>query len=78
VIDIRNLGLVGGIELAPRAGAVGKRAIEAHIKCFNAENNPVLVRFTGDIIALSPPLIIEKSHIDALVETIRTVLNTLD
>jgi beta-alanine--pyruvate transaminase len=78
VIDIRNLGLVGGIELEPRAGAAGKRAIEAHIKCFNAGKNATLVRFTGDILALSPPLIIEKSQIDQIVETIRTTLDSID
>jgi beta-alanine--pyruvate transaminase len=78
VIDIRNLGLVGGIELEPRAGAAGKRALEAHIRCFNAEQNAALVRFTGDIIALSPPLVIEKSQIDQVVETIRTALASID
>jgi beta-alanine--pyruvate transaminase len=75
VIDIRNLGLVGGIELEPRPGAPGKRALEAHIKCFEAG---VLVRFTADIIALSPPLIIEKEQIERIVETIRSVLTNLD
>jgi beta-alanine--pyruvate transaminase len=75
VIDIRNLGLVGGIELEPRAGAPGARALEAHIKCFEAG---ALVRFTGDIIALSPPLIIEKDHIERLIETIRKVLQTIE
>lgn len=75
VIDIRNLGLVGGIELAPRPGAPGARALEAHIKCFEAG---ALVRFTADIIALSPPLIVEKDHIERLVETIRGVLQTIE
>jgi beta-alanine--pyruvate transaminase len=69
---------VGGIELEPRAGAVGKRAIETHIKCFNDAKCPVLVRFTGDIIALSPPLVIEKSQIDQIVETIRGALALID
>ncbi len=75
VIDLRNLGLVAGIELAPREGAVGQRAFEAHVKCFD---KGVLVRFTGDILALSPPLIIEKSHIDELFGTIGDVLKTID
>jgi beta-alanine--pyruvate transaminase len=69
---------VGGIELEPRAGAVGKRAIETHIKCFNDAKCPVLVRFTGDIIALSPPLIIEKAQVDQIVETIGRLLQTID
>lgn len=64
VIDVRNLGLVAGIELAPRPGAPGARAFEVHCKCFETG---ALVRFTGDIIAMSPPLIIEKAQIDELV-----------
>ena len=65
VIDIRNCGLVAGIELEPRAGAAGKRAFEVFLHCFEAG---LLTRVTGDIVALSPPLIIEKSHIDQMVE----------
>jgi beta-alanine--pyruvate transaminase len=75
VIDIRNLGLVAGIELASREGAPGARAFDAHVKCFE---QGVLVRFTGDIIALSPPLIIEKQHIDTLFGTLGDVLRSLD
>jgi beta-alanine--pyruvate transaminase len=75
VVDIRNIGLVCGIELEPRAGAPGARALESHIKCFEAG---VLVRFTGDIIALSPPLIVERAQIERIVETIRGVLKTLE
>lgn len=75
VIDVRNLGLMAGIELASREGAPGARAFDAHVQCFDAG---VLVRFTGDIIALSPPLIIDKPHIDELFGTIGQVLKTLD
>ncbi|HUN90914.1 MAG TPA: aspartate aminotransferase family protein [Burkholderiaceae bacterium] len=75
VIDVRNIGLVAGIELEPRAAAPGRRAFEAHVKCFEAG---ALVRNTGDIIALSPPLIIEKPQIDRLVETLRAALSTID
>ncbi len=75
VIDIRNLGLVGGIELEPRSGAIGRRGLEAHVKCFEAG---VLVRVTGDIMALSPPLIIEEAQIERIVETIRTALNSIE
>jgi len=64
VIDVRNLGLVGGIELEPRAGAPGARAYDVFVDCFN---NGALIRVTGDIVALSPPLIIEKRQIDDLV-----------
>ncbi len=71
VIDIRNIGLIGAIELEPIAGAPGKRAYNAFI---NAFRKGALIRVTGDIIALSPPLIIEKSHIDELFSIIRDVL----
>ena len=64
VIDIRNLGLVAGIELEPRPGAPGKRAMELFHQCFDTG---LLVRVTGDIIALSPPLILEKAHIDEMI-----------
>ena len=75
VIDIRNLGLMGAIELAPREGAPGKRGNEAHVEAFN---RGLLCRFTGDTIAFSPPLILEESHIDELVEIIGGVLGDLD
>jgi beta-alanine--pyruvate transaminase len=75
VIDVRNLGMVGGIELEPRAGAIGRRGFETHVKCFEAG---VLVRFTGEIIAVSPPLIIETAQIERIVQTIRDVLKSLD
>lgn len=65
IIDIRNIGLVAGIELAPRPDAVGARGMELFHRCFD---NGLLVRATGDIIALSPPLIIEKHQIDKIIE----------
>ncbi|MDL5033369.1 aspartate aminotransferase family protein [Pelomonas sp. APW6] len=71
VIDIRNLGLVGGIELAPLPGEPAKRAFNIFLDCWE---QGVLIRTTGDTIALSPPLIIETKQIDRLVETIRTAL----
>ncbi|MGA9658411.1 MAG: aspartate aminotransferase family protein [Asticcacaulis sp.] len=72
VIDIRNLGLIGGIELAPRPGAPTVRALEAFDRCFE---KGLLIRVTGDIIALSPPLILEKAHIDQIVNTLREALS---
>jgi len=71
VIDIRNLGLIGGIELESRPGAPTARALEVFDRCFD---KGLLIRVTGDIIALSPPLILEKAHIDQMVETIRAAL----
>jgi beta-alanine--pyruvate transaminase len=72
VIDIRNLGLIGGIELEPRRNAPTQRALECYRICFD---NGLLIRVTGDIIALSPPLIIEKGQIDQIVDTLRDALN---
>jgi beta-alanine--pyruvate transaminase len=71
VIDIRNLGLVGAIELEPIPGSPTKRAVEAFRAAFD---KGVLIRTTGDTIALSPPLIVEKSQIDQIAETLRAVL----
>jgi beta-alanine--pyruvate transaminase len=65
VIDIRNIGLIGGVELAPRAGAPGTRGYEVFTRCFHDKD--LLVRVTGDIIALSPPLILERDHMAAIV-----------
>jgi beta-alanine--pyruvate transaminase len=64
VIDIRNFGLVGAIELAPREGVPGARGYEVFTKCFHDKG--LMVRTTGDVIALSPPLILERSHIDEI------------
>jgi beta-alanine--pyruvate transaminase len=74
VIDIRNLGLIGGVELAPRPGAPTERALEAFRKCFDAG---VLIRVTGDILAFSPPLIIEKTQIDQIIDTVRGALKEI-
>lgn len=71
IIDIRNIGLVGAIELAPRDGAPGTRAYDVFVDCFK---KGTLIRVTGDIIALSPPLIVEKEQIDTIVSTIADAL----
>ena len=75
VIDLRNLGLIAGIELEPRPGQPTARAFEAFIKAYEAG---LLIRTTGDTIALSPPLIIEKSQIDFAFDTLRTIIKSLD
>jgi len=75
VIDIRNIGLVGAIELQPIDGSPTKRAFSAFLKAYE---KGLLIRTTGDIIALSPPLIVEKAHIDTIIETLRDILATLD
>ena len=75
VIDVRNIGLVGAIELKPIDGQPTKRAFSAFVKAFE---KGVLIRTTGDIIALSPPLIVEKGQIDQIVDVVSTVLNEVD
>jgi beta-alanine--pyruvate transaminase len=73
IVDLRNIGLVAGIELAPLPGKPGTRAFDAYVKCFE---RGLLVRQTGDILALSPPLIVEKSQIDDMFGLLREVLKT--
>jgi beta-alanine--pyruvate transaminase len=75
VIDIRSIGLIAGIELAPIEGKPGARAFSAFKKAFA---DGVLIRTTGDIIALSPPLVFEKKHIDELFGKLAKVLKNLD
>ncbi|MEH6434743.1 aspartate aminotransferase family protein [Massilia sp. DD77] len=75
VIDLRSIGIVAGIELEPIAGKPGARAYSALKKAFA---DGVLIRTTGDIIALSPPLILRKQHIDELFGKLATVLKNLD
>lgn len=75
VIDVRNLGLVGGIELEPRAGKPAERAFDVFRTTFD---RGLLTRVTGDIVALSPPLIVSESQIDEIVTTLRAVLEAVD
>jgi len=67
VIDIRDVGLIGAVELAPRPGKPTQRALDVFRRCFD---DGVLIRVTADIIAMSPPLICEKPHVDRLINTL--------
>ena len=67
VTDVRDFGLVAGIEMEPRPGAAGQRALDVFRRCFD---DGVLVRVTGDIVALSPPLIVERPHMDRIFGTL--------
>ena len=67
VTDVRDCGLIAGIELEPRPGKPTERATAVFGRCFDTG---LLIRTTGDIVALSPPLIIERSHVDRIVETL--------
>jgi beta-alanine--pyruvate transaminase len=75
VIDVRNLGLVGGVELKSRDGAPGARAYDVFVKCFQ---KGVLTRYTGDILAFSPPLIVDEQQIDEIFTTVAQVLRETD
>ena len=74
VVDIRNMGLVAGIELEPRPGKPTERAFRTFLRCYE---KGVLIRTTGDIIALSPPLIISEREIDELVGVIGDALREI-
>jgi beta-alanine--pyruvate transaminase len=75
VIDVRNYGLIGGVELESRAGKPGARAFDVFLKCFE---RGVMVRQTGDVVAMSPPLIIEEKQIARIVETLTEVIRDTD
>ena len=75
VIDVRNLGLVAGVEFAPREGKPGARAYEAFVKCLE---RGVLVRATGDTLAISPPLIVDAAQIARIFDTIAEALSGLE
>ena len=75
VIDVRNIGLMAGIELEPRSGAAGRRAMELFHRCFDTG---LLVRVTGETVALSPPLIVNKAQIDEITGHLGAMLAKLD
>ena len=74
VVDVRNFGLVAGVELASRPGAPSTRAYEVFVRCFEAG---VMLRYTGETIAISPPLIVEPGQIDEIFRTLRDVLQAV-
>jgi beta-alanine--pyruvate transaminase len=75
VVSIRNIGLIGAVELAPRPGAPGKRGYEAFIECYK---RGVLTRVSGDNLMLAPPFISERQHIDQMVETLGAAIRAVD
>jgi beta-alanine--pyruvate transaminase len=72
VKDIRNLGLMGAVELASRDGAPGARAYDVFLKCME---KGVLARFTGDIMAFSPPLIVSEGQLEEIFSTVKKALH---
>jgi len=75
VIDLRNIGLIGAVELEPRPGAPAQRAYDAMLK---AGEKGLMIRVTGDIIAMSPPLTTTRGQIDTIIEILRDTLRELD
>ena len=73
VIGIRSLGLAAAVELAPIAGSPGKRAYDIFLDCFH---KGALVRPAGDVLVIAPPYIVEKEHIDTLVNTLADSIKT--
>src|SRR3954466_12469788 len=71
VIDIRNVGLMGAVELASRKDAVGARGYEVMVECWN---KGLYLRNSADSLAMSPPLIVERSHIDDIVSILSDVI----
>lgn len=77
IIDIRNIGLLGAIELEPRENKHIVRATEVFIKMFHEQH--CYVRLTGgDILTLAPPLIINKEEIDLIIDSFKKVLENID
>src|SRR6202046_3780571 len=74
-IDIRNYGLIGAVELEPRQGKPGARGFDVFLKCFE---RGVMVRQTGDTIAMSPPLVIEPKQIERIIETLGAVIREVE
>ena len=74
VIDLRNLGLIGAVELDPIPGKPGLRGYNTFVRAFE---QGLLIRVTGDIVAMSPPLIIEQQHIDQVFGILGDVLKEI-
>jgi beta-alanine--pyruvate transaminase len=74
VIDVRNIGLIGAVEMSPIPGEPGKRGFNSILRAFE---HGAMLRITGDIIALSPPLIITKGQIDELVDHVRDTIRAV-
>ena len=74
VIDVRTIGLVAGVELEPRPGAVGSRGYEVFVECFN---KGLMARVTGDVIALSPPLIVSADQIGQIAQTLSDAIRAV-
>jgi beta-alanine--pyruvate transaminase len=75
VVDIRTVGLTAGIDLASRPDAAGRRGYDAMALAFNQEN--LMVRVTGDTIALTPPLIVSEAEIAEIFARVKRVIEAV-
>src|ERR1700760_2934279 len=75
VVDIRTVGLTAGIDLAPKAEAVGKRGYDAMVSAFH--DNDLMLRIAGDTLALTPPLIISEDQIGEVMEKVGKVIKAV-
>jgi beta-alanine--pyruvate transaminase len=75
VIDIRNIGLMGAVEMQSRDGALGARAFDVFIKCYETG---LMVRQTGETIAMSPPLIVTEDQIDEIIGILGAAIDAVD
>jgi beta-alanine--pyruvate transaminase len=75
VLDIRCVGLTAGIDLASRPDAVGRRAYDAMVHAFNEES--LVIRVTGDTIALTPPLIVSEAQIGEIFDKVGRVIRAV-
>ena len=75
VISIRNIGMIGCVEVAPRPGGPGKRGYEIFLDCFWNQN--VMVRPAGDTVVIAPPFIAEKKHVDQMIDALGKALRTV-
>jgi beta-alanine--pyruvate transaminase len=76
VTDVRNFGLMGGIDLVSRTDAIGARGLEVHKKCFWEED--IVVRNGGDILQFSPFLNAHPEDITMTFDKVRGVLDRID
>jgi beta-alanine--pyruvate transaminase len=76
VTDVRNFGLMGGVDLAPREGEPGMRGLETHKKCFWEED--LVVRHSADLLQFSPFLNSRPGDITMTFETVRKVLDSIE
>jgi len=74
VVDIRNIGMAAAVEFEPRNNQTSMRAMEIFQYCFD---HGVMVRYTGDIIAIGPALVCDETEIEVIIETIRSAIRAV-